>query len=133
MRSRGFTLIEVLVALVVVALGMSAVLASLTSAADTVYFLKDKTLAEWIAFNRITEVRLQKKLPVKGKTDGDVEFAGRNGGDRGAVGGRTCRGRFRGIIRRSGSSCGGFGTNEAVRRYHAARCPSRRARAPRGR
>jgi general secretion pathway protein I len=41
----GFTLIEVLVALAIVAIGMSAVLTALASSADTVNYLRDKTFA----------------------------------------------------------------------------------------
>jgi general secretion pathway protein I len=69
-------LIEVLVALAIVAIGMSAVLGAMTSAADTALYLRGKTFAQWIALNRISELRLKAQLPPKGKTDGDVEFAG---------------------------------------------------------
>ncbi len=72
----GFTLIEVLVALIVVTFGMGALLATLTSAADTAGVLRDKSFAQWIAMNRITEVRLRRGALVVGKTSGDVEFAG---------------------------------------------------------
>jgi general secretion pathway protein I len=57
-RSRGFTLVEVLVALVVVALGLAALMVAVQGAARTSGYLRDKTLAQWIALNRITEVRL---------------------------------------------------------------------------
>lgn len=77
MKSRGFTLIEVLVALVIVTVGMSAVLATLTSSADTTIYLRDKTFAEWVALNRIAELRLQVQRPATGKTSGDMELAGR--------------------------------------------------------
>jgi general secretion pathway protein I len=78
LRAYGFTLIEVLVALVIVALGMAALLGSMTSAADTTIYLRDKTFAQWIALNRIAEVRLQQRIPAEGKTKGDVDdFAGR--------------------------------------------------------
>ena len=76
MRSRGFTLIEVLVALAIVTVGMAAVMGAVTSAADAAFYLRDKSFAQWIAINRIAEVRLQTQLPAKGKTDGDVDFAG---------------------------------------------------------
>jgi general secretion pathway protein J len=78
-KPRGFTLIEVLVALAIVVLGIAALLSSLTSAADTTIFLRDKTFAQWIALNRIAEVRLKgPQLPAKGKTNGEIEvFAGR--------------------------------------------------------
>ena len=39
---RGFTLIEVLVALIIVALGMGALMSALTSSADSVQRLREK-------------------------------------------------------------------------------------------
>jgi general secretion pathway protein I len=76
-KARGFTLIEVLVALAIVVIGMSALLGAMTSAADTSIYLRDKMFAEWIALNRVEEVRLQFRKPGKGKSDGEVEYAGR--------------------------------------------------------
>jgi general secretion pathway protein I len=73
---RGFTLIEVLVALIIVAFGMGALMATLSSAADTTSHLREKSFAEWVALNRISEVRLSGTAPDIGKTTGDVEFAG---------------------------------------------------------
>ena len=46
-RARGgFTLIEVLVALAIVAIGMAAVMGALSSSANTLSYLRDKTLAQ---------------------------------------------------------------------------------------
>jgi general secretion pathway protein I len=73
----GFTLVEVLVALFIVALGMSALLGTMGSAADTAAYLRDKTFAQWIALNHLAEVRLAQNLPNKGTSDGEVEYAGR--------------------------------------------------------
>jgi general secretion pathway protein I len=81
MRQRGFTLVEVLVALAIVAVGMAAVLGALTSSANTASYLHDKTLAQWVALNQIATVRLQlqaQQLPAEGTTTGDMEYAGRN-------------------------------------------------------
>ena len=78
-RGRGFTLIEVLVALAIVAIGMAAVLGALTSSASTVLYMKDKTLAQWIALNHIAEQRLKVQpgqAPQTGNSDGDVDYAG---------------------------------------------------------
>lgn len=75
--ARGFTLIEVLVALAIVAVGMAAVLGTLSSSADTLVYLRDKTFANWVALNQIALVRLSGQLPAPGKSDGDTEFAGR--------------------------------------------------------
>ena len=76
--TRGFTLIEVLVALVIVVLGMSALLESLGSAADTATWLRDKSFAQWIAFNQLTTLRLSGTLPSDGTTAGELDYAGRH-------------------------------------------------------
>jgi general secretion pathway protein I len=73
--ARGFTLLEVLVALIIVAFGMSAVLAALSSAADTTGRLRDKSLAEWIAFNQISTTRLALQAPTTGTTTGTLDYA----------------------------------------------------------
>ena len=73
----GFTLIEVLVALAIVTVAMAAVLGTLTSSADTIAYLRDKTFANWVALNQIALVRISGQLPAPGKSDGDTDFAGR--------------------------------------------------------
>ncbi|HXZ59667.1 MAG TPA: type II secretion system minor pseudopilin GspI [Steroidobacteraceae bacterium] len=75
--ARGFTLIEVLVALAIVTVGMAAVLGTVSSSADTEVYLRDKTFANWVALNQIAQVRVSGQLPAPGKSDGDSEFAGR--------------------------------------------------------
>jgi general secretion pathway protein I len=78
-RQRGFTLIEVLVALVIVAFGMGAVLSALSGAAVNVSALREKTLAQWVALNRIADVRLDLQPPQVGTIEGDVQgFANGN-------------------------------------------------------
>jgi general secretion pathway protein I len=76
-RGRGFTLIEVLVALAIVAVGMAAVMRTLTSSADTVFYLRDKTFAQWVALNQIANLRLSGQVPAVGNSDGDIDYAGR--------------------------------------------------------
>lgn len=75
---RGFTLIEVLIALVIVALGMSALLETLGSAADTSIWLRDKTFAQWIGLNQLESLRLSGTIPTNGTTDGELDYAGRH-------------------------------------------------------
>lgn len=91
---RGFTLVEVLVALVVVAIGLAALMMAVSGTARTSGYLRDKTLAQWIALNRLTEVRLTVNkmaqnttsvggsagAPVSSSSSGDtgeLQFAGR--------------------------------------------------------
>lgn len=76
MRSRGFTLVEVLVALAVVALGLTALMVAVSSTARTSGYLRDKTIAQWIALNRITQVRLQVNKLGDTQDTGQIEFAG---------------------------------------------------------
>lgn len=76
--SRGFTLIEVLVALAIVAFGMAAVLESLTSSANTTVYLQDKTFASWVALNRIETVRLSGSVPQAGTSNDNVSYAGQS-------------------------------------------------------
>ncbi len=75
---RGFTLIEVLVALVIVALGMAALMESIGSAADTSTWLRDKTFAQWIGFNQLEQTRQSGSAPAAGTTGGELDYAGRH-------------------------------------------------------
>lgn len=77
-NTRGFTLIEVLVALAVVVIGMAAVLEALTSSADTAVYLRNKTFAQWVAVNRIERVRLSGVYPGAGTSTGHLRFAHRS-------------------------------------------------------
>jgi general secretion pathway protein I len=76
-RERGFTLLEAMVALVIVALGMMAVNSQLNRYAVAAGFVEQKTLASWIATNEITELSVGQTWPDLGKQDKDVDFAAR--------------------------------------------------------
>jgi general secretion pathway protein I len=76
-ESRGFTLIEVLVALVVVALGLTALMVAVNGTARTSGMLRDKSLAQWIALNRLSEVRLNVTKFGQNTDTGELEFGGR--------------------------------------------------------
>ena len=75
--SRGFTLVEVLVALAIVSVGMLAVFKVIGDTAMNVSYLRDRSFAAWIADNQITELRLSGEMPSVDETKGDLEFAGR--------------------------------------------------------
>ncbi len=74
---RGFTLIEAMVALAIVALGMIAVFMQLGRYAESAVHIEDKTIASWIATNRITELSVASTWPALGKDQDDVDFGGR--------------------------------------------------------
>jgi general secretion pathway protein I len=76
-RSRGFTLVEVLVALVVVALGLTALMVAVNGTARTSGYLRDKTLAQWIALNRLSEVRLNATKFGQNTDAGELDFGSR--------------------------------------------------------
>jgi general secretion pathway protein I len=73
----GFTLIEVIVALVIIGLGMLGAIQAVSQTAGNSGYLRDKTIAHWVAMNRLTEIRLQKTAPGIDKTSDEVEMAGR--------------------------------------------------------
>jgi general secretion pathway protein I len=76
-RNRAFTLIEVMVALLVVAIGMLGAITAVSQAAGNSGYMRDKTVAHWVALNKLTEVRLQKNAPKVDKTSDEVEMGGR--------------------------------------------------------
>ena len=77
-RAGGFTLIEVLVALAVAAIGLAAVLGVVSNSARNATYLRDKTLAGWIALNHITEARLGTIMPAVERTTGELDYAGQH-------------------------------------------------------
>ena len=74
-RQRGFTLIEVMVAMAITALGLSATYYAIMQSVSAVDRLQEKTYAHWIALNQLTEMRLQQQVPEIGETNGDLEYA----------------------------------------------------------
>ncbi len=75
-NSQGFTLIEVLVAVAIVALGLAGILTTINGMVNASAYLRDKTLANWVAQNHITELRLQPDWPDIGKSTDDMEMGG---------------------------------------------------------
>ena len=71
---RGFTLIEVMVALAIVAFSLTAVAASMNQMIDAANTMRDRTYASWIAQNKIAEMRLANVLPEVSTTSGEVDY-----------------------------------------------------------
>jgi len=75
-KARGFTLIEVVVALAILAVAMGALISGMARYADNAAYLREKTVALWVAHNRLTEIGLEPGWPAVGKSDGDADMAG---------------------------------------------------------
>jgi len=74
-RLGGFTLLEVMVALVIISLALAGVAGSMGQMIDTANTMRDRTYASWIAQNKITEMRLSGVVPEVGETSGEEDYA----------------------------------------------------------
>lgn len=74
----GFTLVEVLVALAIIGLALPALLFYVGGIADTSTYLREKTIAQWVASNRYAEAAIVRQLKgqvLQGTSTGRVEMA----------------------------------------------------------
>lgn len=74
-QQRGFTLLEVMVALAVLAIVMGALIKVTDSYAFNAGYLQEKTLAQWIAENKAVEYQLMQEFPAVGSKSGETEMA----------------------------------------------------------
>lgn len=81
-RGRGFTLIEVLVALVIVAIALGAGIKAAGALAGNAERLAQVSAAQWCAENLLTELRLTQQFPDIGETPFACEQLGRSYGGR---------------------------------------------------
>jgi len=77
-RGRGFTLIEVLVALAIVAVVLGAGLRAAGTVLDNASRLSEVVAAQWCADNRLVNLRLARQLPGIGDSDFSCEQMGRS-------------------------------------------------------
>lgn len=73
--SGGFTLIEVLVSLAIIAIGLGALLSTSGSQANSAAYLKQKTIAHWVAMNELTRLQVEKQYPNLGIGKGVAQMA----------------------------------------------------------
>jgi len=76
LRAGGFMLLEVMLAVLFLAVALAAGIFSTGRYAANAGVLREKTVALWVAHNRLTEIGLQPAWPELGKSDGDVTMAG---------------------------------------------------------
>ncbi|MEZ5454974.1 MAG: type II secretion system minor pseudopilin GspI [Lysobacteraceae bacterium] len=75
-RQRGFTLLEVLIALLVLSLSLVALVKLAGLQADHLHHQRESTLAQWVAANAVAELRLN-GVPEIGEHNGQERMAGR--------------------------------------------------------
>jgi general secretion pathway protein I len=69
--------VEVLVALAVLTIALAAVMRAMSQSIDTSASLRDRTIAMWVAQNRLTTHQVTRAFPALDTTEGDAEMAGR--------------------------------------------------------
>lgn len=74
--TRGFTLVEVLVALAVVGIAMLALMSSAGHYTRQSAELRDRMIAGWVASDRLTRYRISRSFPEASVDTGRVEQAG---------------------------------------------------------
>jgi len=76
-RSRGFTLIEVMVALAIFVALALALDSTMSANVRGTMRMEEKTLAMWVASNKLVELQVYQRWPGNGRQDDESEFAGR--------------------------------------------------------
>lgn len=73
----GFTLLEVMVALLIVAVALGGAVKVIANAANNSTRMNNKTFANWVALNQIAKLRISNEWPKFGEQKGDSEMAQR--------------------------------------------------------
>jgi general secretion pathway protein I len=76
-KKQGFTLLEVLVALAVLAIALSAAIKTTSENVENAHYLRDKTIAHWVAMNVLTKIQIWREWPAIGKKEGTAMMAER--------------------------------------------------------
>ncbi len=73
--SKGFTLIEVMVALLVIAVALGGAVKVMGRSSHNASLLSQKTFAQWVGLNQLEKVKLEGKWLKTGESKGEVEMA----------------------------------------------------------
>jgi len=76
--NRGFTLLEVMIALFVIAVALGGVIKVMGNAALNSSRLSSKTFAQWVALNQIAKLQIGNQWPKYGEDKGEAEMASQN-------------------------------------------------------
>lgn len=74
---QGFTLMEVLVAMAILAIALASIIKVSANQSINTEHLRDKTLAHWVAMNQIAQLQLTQQWPSAGKKNGEEEMGWR--------------------------------------------------------
>ena len=77
-KQTGFLLVEILVALVILAIPLAAITRAVSQAIDTTAALRDRNIAMWVAQDRLTMHRIERDWPSLNTTTGTSEMADRS-------------------------------------------------------
>ncbi|MFK7891396.1 MAG: type II secretion system minor pseudopilin GspI [Granulosicoccus sp.] len=70
----GFTLIEILVAMTIIAVGVSALVSSAGASSWRASYLRDREMGRWVASNVLTELQVRPAWPDNGTKNSEVEM-----------------------------------------------------------
>ncbi|WP_374243551.1 type II secretion system minor pseudopilin GspI [Zoogloea sp.] len=77
-RPRGFTLLETLVALAILAIALSAAFRAMGVTTQSSGELRERLIGDWVAENRLAELRATGAWPNPGTNEGTADQAGRS-------------------------------------------------------
>lgn len=68
--TKGFTLLEIIVSLAIVSIALTAIVKGVIENTQHTEYLRNKTIAQWVASNEITQYQIAKAFPASGTYKG---------------------------------------------------------------